>query len=300
MTKRVSVLCILLASVCWGLLGLFIRRLEAFGLNYIQTASVRIIAAAVILLLIAPFQKGSILKIRIRDIPLFLGTGVASILFFTICYSRTIQLTTISNAVILLYTAPIMVTVMSVLFLREAFTAKKGIALVCAFLGCVLVIGLGDARSIPTAAIFTGLASGFGYSLYSIIGAFALRKYPPMTVTTWSFIMAATGSLFICEPHKIAGLVFASETPLLFTGCILLTGLITAVVPYGLYTLGLKQVEASKASIMCSMEPVVATVTSVAVFHEPFSLKSACGAVLVLAAIVVLNMKTNKPNVKTE
>lgn len=74
---------------------------------------------------------------------MFLGTGLCSIVFFNICYFTAIQLTTLSMAAILLYTAPSIVMVLSILLFKEAFTPVKALCLVLAFAGCVLVSGLG-------------------------------------------------------------------------------------------------------------------------------------------------------------
>ena len=294
--KNFYIICILLASVCWGIVGLFTRKLESLGLNFIQIASVRIISAVIIFIIYLFIKDRNGFKIKVRDIPLFIGTGIVSILFFTVCYFKTIQITTISNAVILLYTAPIMVSIMAVIFLKEKYNIGKFVALIFSFIGCVLVIGIGDSQKLNAIGILVGLGAGFGYALYSIFSVFALRKYSPMVVTTLSFVTAAIGSLFICNPPEIISIVAKSNSPIKFTVLIFATGLITAVIPFGLYTFGLKKVEASKASIMCSLEPVVATVTSIIVFAEPFSATSILGMVLVISAIIILNLYKGKKN----
>lgn len=291
MSKKLSVICILMASVFWGLLGFFARQWSAMGLDYIQIASARAITAALIFLLIMLVKNREELKVNLQDIPLFIGTGIASILFFTACYSKSIQMTSLSTAVILLYTAPMMVTVMSVLFLHEKFTVPKIVALIVAFIGCVLVIGIGEERSLSFWGIIVGLGSGFGYALYSIFGTIALRKYKPMVVTTFSFIIASLGSLFFCDPVGFYGLIAASGEPYEFIGKLFFGGFVTAVLPYWLYTTGLKNVEASKASIMCSLEPIVATLLGVFVFGESLTSRAILGMALVLSAIVILNVK---------
>ena len=294
MSKRFSVICILIASVCWGVVGLFSRRLETFGLNFTQIASVRIISAGIIFSIFLLIKDRKSFRIKIKDIPLFLGTGIASLLFFTVCYFKAIQILDISKAVILLYTAPIMVSIMSVVFLKEKYNMGKFIALIVSFAGCILVIGLGSSQSISFIGILVGLGAGFGYALYSIFGVFALRKYSAMVVTTLSFVTASIGSLFICNPPEIASKISASNNLVEFVVMIFLTGLVTAVIPFGLYTFGLKNVDASKASIMCSLEPVVATVTSIIIFSEPFSFTSILGMALVIFAIVILNVYKGK------
>ena len=70
-----------------------------------------------------------------------------------------------------------------------------------------------------------------------------------------------------------------------------LTGLVTAVIPFLAYTLGLRTVEASRAGILATIEPLVATLVGIVVFSEPLTLLSGLGIVLILAAVILLNRK---------
>ena len=73
-------------------------------------------------------------------------------------------------------------------------------------------------------------------------------------------------------------------------GFSLLTALVTAVIPFLAYTLGLRSVEASKAGILATVEPMVATLIGIFVFSEPLTLMSGVGVLLILAAVVILNV----------
>ena len=86
---------------------------------------------------------------------------------------------------------------------------------------------------------------------------------------------------------KFAG---TEKLPLLLGFCVL-TALVTAVIPFLTYTLGLRTVEASKAGIIATLEPVVATIIGIVCFGEGLTILSAVGILLVLAAVVVLNIK---------
>ena len=281
---------IIIAACFWGSMGIFVRHLEAYGFTAIQIVSIRLTLAAVIFSILQIFIDRAGFKIALRDIPLFLGLGLGSILFFTICYFSAITIMPLSTAAILLYTSPIWIMLMAALFFHEKLNAKKLIALALAFAGCVLVSGIsGD--GITAVGLLLGLGSGLGYGLYSILGTVALRRYSPYTVTTWTFIFAACGSWCVCRPAdmilKFAG---AEKLPLLLGFCVL-TALVTAVIPFLTYTLGLRTVEASKAGIIATLEPVVATIIGIVCFGEGLTILSALGILLVLAAVVVLNIK---------
>ena len=111
-----SALLILLAGALWGTMGIFVRRFYSFGFDAMQVASMRLTAGAVIFIIVLALRGGKGFKIAVRNIPLFLGLGLGSVLFFTVCYFKSIEMLPLSIAAILLYTSPIWVTLMSVLF----------------------------------------------------------------------------------------------------------------------------------------------------------------------------------------
>lgn len=284
---------IILAGCFWGSMGVFVRKLGTYGFSPIQIVSIRVTLAALIFALVLFVKDRAGFKISLRDLPLFLGLGFGSILFFTVCYFTAITMMSLSTAAILLYTSPVWIMLMSVLFFREKLDKKKVIALVIAFAGCVLVSGISGEGMTPI-GLLVGLGSGIGYGLYSILGTIALRRYSPYTVTTYTFIFSAIGSWGICRPADMIN-KFSNEADLgsLIVFCCL-TALITAVIPFLAYTLGLERVEASKAGIIATVEPMVATLIGIVVFSEPLTIMSGLGILLILAAVVILNLKQKR------
>ena len=281
---------IIIAACFWGSMGIFVRHLGTFGFSAIQIVSIRITLAALFFALILLVKDRSGFKILPHDIPLFLGLGFGSILFFTVCYFTAITIMPLSTAAILLYTSPIWIVLMSAIFFREKMNGKKLVALALAFAGCVLVSGI-SGEGITLKGLLIGLGSGIGYGLYSILGTVALRRYSPYTVTTYTFLLAAIGSWFICSPaDMLSKFSAASNSTNLILFCFL-TALITAVIPFLFYTLGLRTVEASKAGILATLEPMVATIVGITCFSEALTLLSGTGIALILAAAVVLNWK---------
>ena len=286
-------LLILLAGCFWGSMGIFVRKLSTFGFSPIQIVSIRLTIAALVFALLLFIKDRSGFRIALRDLPLFLGLGFGSILFFTVCYFSAITIMPLSTAAILLYTSPIWIMLMSVLFFHERLNRTKLIALALAFAGCVLVSGI-SGEGLTLTGLLLGLGSGIGYGLYSILGTITLRKYSPYTVTTYTFLFAAAGSWLVCSPAEMVS-KFAAAASL--TGLMLfcgLTGLVTAVIPFLAYTLGLRTVEASKAGILATIEPLVATLVGIVVFSESLTLLSGLGIGLILAAVILLNRKQRR------
>ncbi len=281
---------IILAGCFWGSMGIFVRRLSRYGFDSIQIVSIRVTLAALAFAAILLIRDRSGFRIALRDLPLFLGLGFGSVLVFTVCYFTAISMMPLSTAAILLYTSPIWIMLMSVLFFHEKMTGTKLAALAMAFAGCVLVSGIsGEGMSLKGMAI--GLCSGIGYGLYSILGTVALRRYSPYTVTAYTFLFAAAGSWMLARPAQMRTLFAAAGDPAALILLCCLTALITAVVPFLAYTLGLRTVEASRAGILATVEPMVATLVGVAVFSEPLTLMSGLGILLILGAVILLNRK---------
>ena len=284
---------IILAGIFWGSMGIFVRKLGTYGFTSVQIVAIRITLAALVFSIVLFIRDRSGFRITLRDLPLFLGLGFGSILFFTVCYFTAITIMPLSTAAILLYTSPIWIMLMSMLFFREKLNRVKLIALALAFAGCVLVSGI-SGEGITLIGLLIGLGSGIGYGLYSILGTIALRRYSPYTVTTYTFLFAAAGSWLVCGPaDMISKFTAAADLPFLLFFCCL-TALVTAVIPFLSYTLGLRTVEASRAGILATIEPMVATLIGILVFAEPLTLLSGLGILLILAAVVLLNRRQNQ------
>ena len=286
---------IVIAGLFWGSMGLFVRHLNSLGFTSIQVACLRLVAAGILFALILLIKDPKGFKISPKDIPLFLALGLVSILFFTCCYFTAIRLMTMSTAAILLYTSPIWVMILAVFFLKEKINTKKIIALVLAFAGCVLVSGFGG--KVTPVGILVGLGSGLGYGLYSIFGSFALKKYSPLTVTCYTFLIAGAGSVFVSNPADLITKISSNGNKPALLGFVLLTSVITAVIPFLLYTLGLNRTTAGRAAVLATVEPAAATLFGFFVMKETIGPVAVLGILLVFAAIMILSIR-NKETVK--
>jgi drug/metabolite transporter (DMT)-like permease len=232
-----------------------------------------------------------LLKIHWKDSWYFIGTGILSITFFNWCYFTTIQNASLATAAILLYTAPVFVLLISIFVFKETLTMKKLLALFLTFLGCTLVSGLfsGQFTELSWIGLLTGLGAGFGYSLYSIFGKLAGKKYETLTISFYTFLFALI-VLFPISHITDANIELLNGKVLGYTAGL---GLFPTVLAYWFYTNGLKQIEASKASIVSTIEPVVATVMGLFLYKEAVSFVQLLGIVLVLGAVLLIQERKN-------
>jgi drug/metabolite transporter (DMT)-like permease len=280
---------VFLGAALWGIIGLFIEELFQAGFSSLQIVTLRVVSASVMLLVFVAITNTELLKINLRDTMSFVGTGIFSTVFFSWAYFTAIEEVSLSIAVILLYTGPAFVVILSRIFFGEPITSRKIGALALTLLGCVLVIKVFPvtADRISWYGIIVGLGSGFGYALYSIFGKHALKKYHPLTVIVYTFVFASIVML------PVSGITI-SMTDLQSSHVwitILGLGFLPTALAYYLYTMGLSMIESGRASIAATIEPLVATLLGVFVFSEVLTVFQVVGMLLVLAAVVLIQFK---------
>ena len=282
---------ILGAGLAWGMLGIFINGLYSYGFMPMQIVSIRATVAALVLSIALVFLKADLLRVKLKDLWMFIGTGLFSIIISNYASFSAFKEVGISVGIILLYTSPVFVTLMAALIFKEPLTKRKVLALVLALVGCALVAGIGQAGSMGQVNLYgllLGLISAFGYALYSILGIYAIRaNYHPLTITVYTFISAAVCSWLLTSPLGIVEQVVSLKSVFFMLG----VAVLCSILPYCLYAKGLETVEASKASILACVEPAVAIVVGVMLFNEPFTVSMGLGVGSIFGAVLLLSTK---------
>lgn len=279
----------LVAGALWGCISLFVRHLDAAGFTAMDIAFVRMVVAAVGMLLVIIVVDRGLLRIRLRDLWLFVGTGVVSVTLFNVFYFICMTASEASIAVVLLYTSPIFVMLMSALFFREKVTKRKIAAIAMTFAGCVLVSGmLGGVVKLTPFALATGIASGFFYATYSIFGRVALSRYSPLTVTFYTFVMGAIASFALADAGAVATTMLAD--PSLILWCIGL-GVFCSIFPFLLYTSGLEHLDPGLAAVFATVEPLVGGLLGILAYGESVGPLKLAGMALILVAVVLVSLE---------
>lgn len=291
--KKLSPLLIITAASLWGTMGLFTRKLTELGYSTLQLMLARAAMTAFCLIVYFFIFDREKLKIKPKDLWLFLLTSLVSVILFNFCYMSAINAGSTGIASTLLYTSPIFVTVISAFLFKEKITKLKITALALAFAGCVLVSGIIGSESMVSAkALLFGIASGFTYGMYSIFTKIGLKKYSPLTFTAYTFLVSTLILIPISGKSLVTTAVSQEGADMLL---ILLFALATNVIPYICFTTGLKYMDAGKANITATVEPVVATLLGIFVFDERLTLISGLGVFLVLFSAVILNIPLKEP-----
>lgn len=299
---------VVLAAIFWGILVVFVRAFGKAEFASMEIVTLRVYSSAIFAWIfktiidresqpgkkqtksIHPNQR----SFRLKDSWCFVGTGLVSIVFFSFCYFRNVEVSSAAVAAILMYTSPIFVTLLSAIFFKEKFTKGKLLALILAIIGCALVSGIaGGVGQVSPLGIMLGLGSGIGYALYSIFGRFALDKgYSPFMVTALTFSFACVGVLPFID---IAGFVTRLVNEPKYILLALVMGLVGSFLPFALYTLGLRYMEAGKAAILATLEPIVTALVGTFLYKEPIDVFIVVGIVMVLAAGILCTARPKQP-----
>ncbi len=277
---------VLSAGFFWGIISIFIKALQAEGLSTIEIVFSRVFYAMIALFFYLLLFDRDKLRVKPKDLWIFFGSGVLSLLFFNVCAITSLGLLGVSISTMLLYTSPIFVVFLSAIFFKEKITSKKLLCLVLSMVGFVMLTGVSLNGPLNPLGIVFGVLSGLGYALYSIFSRVALnRGYSGETISLYTFACATLGTFPFVTASGTAQLLFRPMS----IGIGLGVGLVCCTIPFLLYTKGLRTVETGKAAIMAMTEPIVALLCGVVLFGEKLGFLNLLGIATILVAIVLLN-----------
>ena len=285
MKRTIHYIYVILAAVCWGFIGVFNRMLFEVGMTTANRVVIRNLGSLVLMTVAFALFHRQAFRIRLRDLPIFLGSGVIGVICLGWTYFTCQTMCSLAVAGILLYLAPFFVVFGSALLWKAPLTRRKLGVAVFAFIGCALVSGvvggLGDNKPL---GILLGVGAGLCYASYTLFAHYGLARYDAYTMIYWTFAVADLGSLVFLDAPAMAQTLQQPNGALGAVGLVV----IATVLPYLFYTKGLEGVESGVASVIANVEPVVAALMGVLFFREKLGVWTVLGMALVLAAAVLL------------
>lgn len=235
-------------------------------------------------------QRAGVVGGRGRDLALMTGLG-AMMAFYQVAYFAAIPRLGVTIAVIItICSAPIMVAVISAVFLKETLTPRVVAALAAAVGGTALL-----ALQQPTGAIAEdqagwgivfALASGFGYAMLTFFSRALADRYHPLQPITVGFTI---GSAVLLPVAMASGLTLSY--PVEGWGLLIYLGVVPTALAYWLFLLALRTVPVTVSSILTLLEPLVGALLAALIFHETLAPLSWVGAALLLGALSILLMR---------
>ena len=281
-----------LASSLWAISGISGEILfKQFNFSSDWLVSTRTLVSGILLFMIVVFiEKKSILrplknKWDSMGIILF---GVAGMYLVQYTYFKTIELSNVSFATILQFTAPFFIFIYESIKNRKLPSISTVTLLFMTILGVVFIATKGNFSnlSVSLEALLFGLVSAVMIAFYSTYPKKLLKKYGSITIVGWGMIIGSVISNIIHPIWKIQGDINAKSIIQVITVVILGTS-----IAYLIYIASLNYISSSLAGILTAFEPVLAAVLSVVIFGLKFSIIELIGFVLVFVSIFILEKR---------
>ena len=219
---------------------------------------------------------------RWRDLILFIFFGLLAVSLFNTSYFLAVEQGGVTLATILLYTAPAFVAIFAHFLFDERLTLYK-ISLIGLTLSGIVLISLAGSKQLQliSVAIAWGLVSGATYALYYIFGKYILPRYQAVTIMALAMPVGAIG---------LAPFITFGPRPWPAWLAMVTLALISTYIAYQLYYAGLRQVEASRAVLVASIEPVVASLLAALLFGEQLTFSGYLGAIIVVGSAIASSL----------
>ena len=281
-----------LASSLWAVSGISGEILfKKFNFSSDWLVSTRTLISGILLFLIVIFiEKKSVLKPlkNKRDCAGIILFGTAGMYLVQYTYFKTIELSNVSFATILQFTAPFFIFIYESIKNKKVPAVSTVILLLMTILGVIFIATKGNFSnlSVSLEALLLGIISAIMIAFYSTYPKKLLKKYGSITVVGWGMIIGSIISNVIHPIWKIEGNVNAKSMIQVIIVVILGTS-----IAYLIYIASLNYISSSLAGILTAFEPVLAAILSVAIFGLKFSFIEIVGFILVFVSIFILEKR---------
>ncbi|HSQ74111.1 MAG TPA: EamA family transporter [Bacteroidota bacterium] len=283
-----GILMIIGAAVLWGASATAAKALLNQRLDPVLVVQSRVTFSLILLLIYFLLFRPQFLHVGLNELWKFALLGCIGVAGTNFTYYYTIRESTVATAILIQYTAPLVVMLYAVWSKQERFTIAKFSAMLLSLLGCFLAVGAYDRAvlTITPAGMVTGIASILGFAFLTIFTHYVLRTHSVWTMTFYSVLFATLFWLVVNPPWAVA----QAGVQLPVWGALFLLAVFSLLIPHTLFFGALRWIEPSRAIITSTLEPIVAIVSAGIILGEVLDPPQAIGAVLVLAAILLLHV----------
>lgn len=300
---RRGVLLVLISAASFGTLPIFAKLAYAEGVNLNTLLAMRFSLAALIIWLVWARQRNVERATRVaakpnvgQILPL-IALGAIGYVGQSFSYFTAITIISATATSLLLYTYPILVTLLAWLIFKESITPRKLAALALAGIGTALVLRIASALFVPgnapglgdlhPAGVAWALAAAIIYAFYILAGARYTASISPIFS---SAVIISSAALTYVAWGILTGELLLEMTALGIVWCIGIA-LISTVVAITTFFAGLPHVGPSRASIISTVEPTVTILLAGLLLNESITPEQLLGGALILGSIIALQMK---------
>ena len=287
--KKIYLILPILAGIMFASSGVFVRTLTQNGIDPSTLLFLRFSLAIIPILIAIVATDKDLLKINLKDIPLFFVCAVC-IVGLNLCYNESMNSIPLSLAAVLLSLAPIYVLIFAYILFKERITLKKLVCMFLAIFGCILMTGVFESslNNIPLFGIVLGIGAGLFWAIYLMASKKSIESGKhTFTILFYSIIFITIALIPFTDFNQIAG--FVSINPALVILFLILHSTFSFALPYILSTLSLNYMDSGVSSILLSgAEPFAALIFGLMFYQEIPTALMFCGFLLTVMSMIIL------------
>ena len=281
---------IIISGILWGTTGIYSHIYSSYGIPPVTMSILRVFCAMIV---ITPFmiKKGrKSFVLSKRGFIIACIQGVITQAVFNVAYFTAIGKLGMASSVVLIYTSPIIVAIISYFFFKETPTMKKVFAMCVTITGVAFTAtgGVFELSKLSLSGIIMGLISGLCFASLAITSRLGGQSEDPVTMTYYTMVF---GFITLVGYGTIVGIgEFHADEKLAIISII--NGATSVALPYFLYSFSITKLKhVSYAPILSSVENIAATLFGTFIFGESLGSWRVIGIMLVLASIAMINMQ---------
>lgn len=273
---------ILTAMMIWGSIGIFVRYIP---LPSIEIAFFRAIIASIFLFGVKIFTKKSKpIPFSLKDFYMLIISGIIISINWLLLF-QSYKYTTISNATLSYYTAPIFVILLSPIILKEKITLKKIMSVFVALVGLILIISQNPSSSGALynhpLGVFYGLTAAVLYAFVILLN----KRINNFSGIDRTFVQILVSAIFLLPLVLYRNQIHIGSINILII--ILVLGVFHTGIAYLLYFSSIEHVSAQKASILSYIDPISAVMFGTIFLKEGLVPLQILGGILILLSTLV-------------
>lgn len=284
--KAKGVALALIGAITWGIMGIFVRNLTAFGYSELDISFIRCFCAGVFYIIFKLFTDKSSLKIDLKGLLICFLYGVVACAMTSVTYGIAINKAQVAVATVLMFMNPIWVAIISIFMFKEKLKLQTIIIIAICFVGAAMVsniIGV-SSSSIDIVGIIAGIASGFGFALQMTIPKYISNKYGYKrdSILAYGFLGAAISLIFFVDFEVFSKSFTNNNTSLLIANLAGISILCTMVANVS-FVKATIYIPTTTCAILSAFEVVVGVTIGYLLYSENLTGLQILGAIIVVS-----------------
>jgi drug/metabolite transporter (DMT)-like permease len=291
MHRSKGIFLVITGAIFWGIGGTVSKKLfQEFAIDVNWLVTIRLLIAGFLLLTVQFFGKNrsqifGIWKNKRMAMQLIIF-GLFGMLAVQYTYMASIKHGNAAVATLLQYLAPVMIIVYLILRKQTVLTRRDLLTVSLALIGCFFLLTNGSISqlSVPALAIIWGILSGIALAFYTLYAVPLLAKYDSLVIVGWAMMIGGVALSFIHPPWQVNAQTLTGEA-LLYLVFVIIFG---TMIAFWFYIASLQSLPPKESSLLGSIEPLAAVLTTVFWLKEPFGIYQWAGTACIIGMIFTL------------